>query len=154
MKPRPKLLIAGAASFLASAALVFAAETKPATPAAQASGAPAARSAPTALQEGMTAEEVQRIIGKPAEIKPMESPEGKAETWTYRRVLGKETTQEAVSTSSVPAFNGLPNTMGAAVTLQYRLKHTVTHQVTTLLMFEGKLVKARQWVSKSVSYDS
>lgn len=121
-------LIAAFLLFAVSFAGGSAAETKPAASDDPASKQAKTKSAPIALEKGMTAEEVQRIIGKPAEIKPMESPEGKAETWTYRRVLDRQTTQEAVSTSSVPAFNGLPDTMGSAVTLQYRLKYTTTHQ--------------------------
>jgi outer membrane protein assembly factor BamE (lipoprotein component of BamABCDE complex) len=157
MKLRPLYLAAATvASLLVGFTVASGAETKNETPAAPSASAinPAAKRAATPLEEGMTAEDIQRIIGKPAEIKPIDSPEGKAETWTYRRVLDKQTTQEPVSTSSVPAFNGLPDKMGSAVTLEYRIKHTTTHQITTLLMFEGKLVKAKQWVTKTVSYDS
>ncbi len=106
------------------------------------------------LKPGMSAEEVRRLVGTPEAILPMEAPEGKAETWNYRRVLNQQTRQVATTTTNIPAFNGLPRDMGTEVQLSYRLERTTVYQVSSLLMFDGKLVVAKQWQSKSVSYDN
>lgn len=36
------------------------------------------------LKQGLPAEEVMKLLGKPDEISPMKAPTGKAEVWTYR----------------------------------------------------------------------
>jgi hypothetical protein len=100
----------------------------------------------------MTAEEVQRLVGKPVEIKPIEAPEGKAETWIYRRQIGRQTTQETVP-GNVGSFMLVEGTLSTPPPLEYRTKTTKSYQVTSLLMFEGKLIKAKQSVSQVVNYD-
>lgn len=105
-----------------------------------------------ALEVGMTAQEVQGLVGKPVEIKPIEGSEGKAETWIYRRQIGKNTTQDTIpsgfSSGALPA-----SLLGTSGPVEYRTKITTNYQVTSLLMFEGKLVKAKQSVSQVVSFD-
>jgi hypothetical protein len=45
------------------------------------------------------------------------------------------------------------NGMGTVISPIYRLKHTTFMQVTALLMVDGQLVTARQWVEQEVSYE-
>ncbi len=47
------------------------------------------------LQVGMSAQQVREILGKPSEVKPLQSPSGKAEVWSYvtRTELGRERLQ-------------------------------------------------------------
>lgn len=107
---------------------------------------------PPTLEAGMTAEEVQRAIGKPIEIKPIVTPEGKAETWIYRRQIGKNTTLDSIPTSF--SSGALPDSLlGTSGPVEYRTKTTLVYQVTSLLMFQGKLVKAKQSVSQVMSFD-
>jgi hypothetical protein len=131
-------------------------DTVPQNPAAVSTAKPAtALNGPLpTLRLGMTAEEVQRIVGQPEEIKPFDSTAGRGETWTYRRVIGESTAPEAVSTTRAAAFNGLPDHTGSEPVMQYRLKRTVTYQETTLLIFDGKLVSSKQRIEQSVSYGS
>ena len=108
-----------------------------------------------ALERGMSAEEIIQAIGQPASVVPMETAEGKAETWTYRRLLDTRVYQSADGVTSVPAFIGMTATgpmIGEAFAPEYRLKHRKTYQVTSLLMFDGKLVVAKQWREADESY--
>lgn len=108
-----------------------------------------------ALERGMSAEEIIQTVGKPASIAAIASQEGKAETWTYRRLLDTRVYQSADGQTSVPAFIGMSATgpmIGEAFAPAYRLKHRRTYQVTSLLMFDGKLVVAKQWREADESY--
>lgn len=99
------------------------------------------------LKPGMTAKEVIRAIGKPERIKPRESKEGKAEVWTYRRELGRWTDQRVVAEMGLPAFisTGPGNGgMGTVYEPVYRTEHVTEIQVSSILMFDDKLVTATQ----------
>jgi hypothetical protein len=101
------------------------------------------------LAKGMTAEEVMQIVGKPAEVKAVESPEGNGEMWLYRRVAKRDTTQVATSVIDVPVFSPMsPNLEGTMKEVVYSTQNVTYYQVTALLMVEGKLVYAKQWVEK------
>lgn len=115
---------------------------------------PANKSATPVLEKGMTAEQIERIAGKPAEIRPLKAPEGKAESWIYRRVVDRQTRQIAATVRDVSTFNGEAVGLGSAPELEFRLEHTTVYQVTALLMFDGKLVLAKQWREKDVRYDN
>ena len=104
---------------------------------------PANKSAKPSLEKGMTVEQIERIAGKPAEIRPLKAPEGKAESWIYRRVVDRQTRQIAATVKDVSAFKGEAFGMGSAPELEYRLEHTTVYQVTALLTFDGKLVLAK-----------
>jgi len=120
---------------------------------AQPADASASPSAKPMLEKGMTAEQVERIAGKPAEIKPLASSDGKAETWTYRRVIDRQTRQVAATTEFVSTFKGANFGQDETQVPVYHLEHTTIYQVTALLMFDGKLVLAKQWREKSVNRD-
>ena len=108
------------------------------------------------LKKGMPADEVIRSIGKPESIKPMQTPEGKAEVWIYRRVANSVSRQAAVTTESVPAFNGIGvgNDSSGSVTIpSYRMEHITVYQVSSLLMFDGKLVTATQKVEQESHFE-
>jgi hypothetical protein len=142
----------GAALMSTGLALASDSNAKVGVPAAPAAENAGSGRTPPALEAGMTAEAVQRVVGKPAEIKPIEAPEGKAETWIYRRQIGKQTTLE-----STPGNSGssalVEGALATAAPIEYRTKTTTSYQVTSLLMFDGKLIKAKQSVSQVVSYD-
>lgn len=103
------------------------------------------------IKKGMSAEMVLQIVGKPAEVKPMASPEGKAEVWVYRRLADAWTTQTAATTETVMVYAGLgldndgirPLTVPSQRTERVRV-----YQVTSLLMFNGTLIEARQRYEK------
>lgn len=113
--------------------------------------APAQAPARPALAKGMTAEAVIQVVGKPFEVKPMASAAGRAEIWIYRRVARKWTQQTAAGMDSVPMFTGLGQTndgMHAVSVPSQKLEQVTIYQVTSLLMFDGRLVEATQRLEK------
>jgi hypothetical protein len=126
-------------------------------PRADAGAAEATTKAKPALELGMTPEQIMAAIGKPQEVKPMPSAEGKAEVWTYRRVLHREVVQVAASTRDVPVYLGAFSSQlqergigdagpGTAKEFIYNQVRRTKYQVTALLVFEGQLTSAKQWV--------
>lgn len=108
------------------------------------------------LEKGMTAEGIIALIGKPAEVRAMDVPEGKAEVWTYRRLLNEQVRQNAASVTMVPAFKGMNGDgpiIGDTPELNYHLEHVRDYQVTSLLMFDGKLVVGRQRIQREHTID-
>jgi len=159
---KKRILSLTIATLLALPALAATAPETPAktdAPDAEQSATPG-KKAKRALEKGMPAEEVIRLIGKPAEIKPMETTEGKAETWIYRRELGHQTRQVVTGMRQVPTYVG-PG-MGDGADAQsgmsmrgepiYQMETTTTYQVTSLLMFDGKLELARQTSERTRNY--
>ena len=128
-------------------------ETKDAPPSVAASAKPAK----PALEKGMDAAAVVRVIGKPDSVAPMASPEGKAETWTYRRLLNKTTKQTIASVQAVPSFNGSAGTgtdySQMRPEFKYGFEHISTFQVTQILMFNGSLVTAKQWTQREKTFN-
>jgi hypothetical protein len=152
-------------SLISSRALVIAALLLGATniaandDAAAAAGSKAEATKPSkpGIARGMSADEIRRIIGEPKTIKKIKSEELNAEKWTYRRKLRTETTQEPVRTESQPAFVGMgmgdASGLGTINVSVYRLRHTTFYQVTALLMVDGTMIEARQWVETEVNYE-
>jgi len=116
----------------------------PETPAQSKTG-PAVKNANPPLAKGMTAEQVLQIAGKPAEIKPLSSPEGKAEKWIYRRTVDRLTRPLATGVTHVPAYKGAALPEGAVPELSFSVERITIYEVTALLMFDSKLVMAKQW---------
>ncbi|HEU5080578.1 MAG TPA: hypothetical protein VFT72_15305 [Opitutaceae bacterium] len=119
-------------------------------------GRPKANDKPT-LQKGMLADDIIKQIGRPAEVKPMDAPEGKAEMWTYRRVVRQRVEQKATKVKMVPAFKGINGdgsaNIGDTPDLDYQLEHITDYQMTALLIVDGKLVMARQWMEQTRQID-
>jgi hypothetical protein len=115
--------------------------------------APAAPAAPARppLEKSMAADAIVQAVGKPAEVVPMEAEGTKAETWYYRRKLKQvAVTEPILSVQSGPNWGNM--TVRSDPVTQYRQKYVITHQVTALLLVDGKLTLARQWVEESQSY--
>jgi hypothetical protein len=112
------------------------------------------KSAKRALEKGMSTDDVLAIVGKPADVIPM-GTDGKAERWVYRREIGTQIVQTANTYTTEPRYIGsnMDGPMVADVKIpDYRLKRVTVYQVTALLMFEGKLVIARQWRENDERY--
>jgi hypothetical protein len=104
------------------------------------------------LVQGMTAEEVIKRVGKPAEIRKMEAGVS-AEVWVYDRNAGTVTTMNPTTTGSVTVANPLTGEMYQSPVLNYRPERIDTEQHTELLMVEGRLVSSKQYVTKSHQYE-
>lgn len=109
------------------------------------------------LKKGATAEEVLKLVGKPDQIRPMDTKEGKAEVWVYRRLARHVERQSAVTTQNVTMFtgSGTGNDAYAATAVPvFRTEHINVYQVSSLLMFEGQLVTATQKVETERKFDN
>jgi hypothetical protein len=109
-----------------------------------------------ALQNGMTAEEVKHIMGTPAEIKPMESPTGKAEVWIYRRtMLGRveqiQVGSKPITVSSVGG-DGLAHLQTVAEEPIYKQAVHTDEETISLLMFDGRFISQKRTVEKRLNY--
>jgi len=139
-----------AVAALGGAALLAAANPRPAPP------APAANGSAVTLDKGMTEAQIVELIGQPDRVEPLKMPGGKAEEWIYRQMVGQTTTQEAASMAWEEAFIGTGgpgnNGLGGRPALRYSTKHVATYRVTALMMVNGALALARQWDEQKVSY--
>lgn len=148
---KTRLILAG---FLLVCGLALAAQGESSAPSAKKDAAKVANSrGKPVLEKGMSEEEIVRLIGKPASVEAMAAPQGKAEKWTYRRVVGRNMVQSGINQGMAPAFTGptMGEELGKVAVLEYRLKSVTTYQVTSLLMFDGKLVVAKQWKEQGES---
>jgi hypothetical protein len=106
------------------------------------------------LEKGMTADAVLATAGKPAEIKPMAAPdpETKVEQWIYRRKLKETSVPVATGQHTVQTFGGTAVGGGVNIVetpvIDYSQKLVAVYQVTALLMINGKLEIAKQWVEQ------
>jgi hypothetical protein len=99
----------------------------------------------------MTAEEVAKIIGKPATSEAVTTPAGNGEEWIYRRLAREYTQQTAATAQMMPAFVGLgmPNNgLGEVPVAINHIERVKLYQVSSLLFIEGKLAAAKQWTEK------
>jgi hypothetical protein len=137
------LLTAGLLGFIAGCATPA---PLPAPKAAQsAQGRPA-------IAQGMTADEVVRRIGRPLEVRPVQS-DVPAEVWVYRRDAGSISTMNATTTSEVPVADPFTGQISTVPQLEYRPERVDAEQQTELLMVEGRLVSWKQRLVKSHHYE-
>ena len=110
------------------------ATTEPAANSGTAQPAATATNGPEhSLQKGMTAEAVRNIMGEPAEIKPMQVPAGKAETWIYHRTTSGINQQVMLGTEMVQQFETVDETI-------------------SLLMFNDKLMDQTTSTKRRLEY--
>jgi hypothetical protein len=109
-----------------------------------------------ALQNGMTADEVKHIMGEPAEIKPMESPTGKAEVWVYHRTVFGRVEQVQVGSEvikdSTSGSDGMVHTGTIAEVPIYKQAVHKDLETISLLMFDGKFISQKLTVEKRLEY--
>jgi hypothetical protein len=107
------------------------------------------------LKTGITSDEVVALVGKPLEVKAQPAPEGKAEIWSYRRLVDEQQRQVATSVNIVGAYNPITDAgPSQSPELQFTQVHIRTYQVTELLIFNDKLVTAKQWNEQKTTYDN
>ena len=96
---------------------------------------------PRVIAKGMEAEEIIRRIGKPTEVNPMPSPDGKAEVWIYRRHAGQQSTLTATSVVQTPVVNPITGHMFTTPEPSYSQERLDLEETTSLLMFNDRLVE-------------
>jgi len=145
----PKALVAsGALALLFSPAYASSTTNAPKAEATNASPRPATAEAPeNALKRAMAVADVKRIMGEPAEVKPMAAPTGKAEIWVYRRKIGDSWVQ--IQTASKPIVisstdsNGLLHQTTIGEEPIFTNEHRVTEDVVSLLMFNDHFLERK-----------
>jgi hypothetical protein len=99
---------------------------------------PAAKATDTGLKSGMPSETVIKIMGQPAEVKPMKTQEGKAEIWVYRRQVADRVDYVVISTpiiSTVPDGRGSTRTVVTGERTDNQEQHHITTDVIEVRMF-------------------
>lgn len=108
------------------------------------------------LQKGMTAEAVKRIMGEPAEIKPMSSPTGKAEVWVYHRTSSSPIQQVPVGMRSTAVTTiGADGQAHVAQTIEepvFAQQIQIVDETISLLMFDGQLIEQKATAEKRMEY--
>lgn len=110
------------------------------------------------LKKGMEADLILKNFGQPYEIKPMETPDKdtKVERWIYRRKVKETTIQTASGQTMVPTYSGFGGSGAPTITEvavpEFRPKLVIIYQVTELLMINGKLELAKQWMGQEEKY--
>jgi hypothetical protein len=157
---------AATAALLALALLAAPGGVSAAEPAAKAPPAEKTERAPKdtvtkakpVLEKGMAGDLILKNFGQPYEIKPMETPdkETKAERWIYRRKVKETSVQTASGQSTIPAYAGAgpggTQSFTEVVVPEFRPKLVIIYQVTELLMINGKLELAKQWMGQEEKY--
>jgi len=110
------------------------------------------------LEKGMAGDLILKNFGQPYEIKPMEVPDKdtKAERWIYRRKVKETSVQTASGQTKIPAYAGASaggtQSFTEIVVPEFRPKLVIIYQVTELLMINGKLELAKQWMGQEEKY--
>ena len=89
----------------------------------------------------MTAEQVRALLGQPAVVRPMASPQGSAEVWIYRRAISAGVNLVATQTQEIPATNPLTGQQTTMPEPVYSQESRTVEQELQLLMYDGKLVR-------------
>jgi hypothetical protein len=110
----------------------------------------------TTLQKGMPAATVRHIMGEPSEIRPMQAPVGKAETWVYHRTTRGPVKQIVVGTRSVPmtsvGSDAESTVMGKVEEPVIRQETLVVEETINLLMFNDHLIEQNKTVQTRMEY--
>lgn len=101
----------------------------------------------------MDGEEIIRRIGRPSEIRPLDTSAGHAEIWVYRRNAGNDNTLTATRTVQTPVVNPLTGVRFTVPEPSYSVEHRDLLEITNLLMFEGKLTEWTRSVEVKRAFD-
>jgi hypothetical protein len=114
------------------------------------------RSGKPTLKKGMTADTILGLVGRPQQISTIQSEAGSGEVWVYRRVEQQYAQPAAVTMEMVPGFTGVV-VQGSGIrdfsVPSYRLEKVKVIQVTSLLMFGGRMVAGVQTRERERTYD-
>ncbi|MFT3831264.1 MAG: hypothetical protein QM691_16320 [Opitutaceae bacterium] len=99
------------------------------------------------LKQGMSADDVLKILGKPTETQPMEAPSGKAEIWIYRtrQELSRERFETATRpiTTLVRDSNGNERTQVIGHESTYGVQKRVLVRSYQVLMFNDHFLNEK-----------
>lgn len=92
----------------------------------------------------MTTDEVRKIMGQPVEIKPMKTPNGKAEVWVYKREFNRRVERVQIATipimTTVVGSDGVGRQQQIGEDIKFGDLHRVTEDMVEVLMFNDHYV--------------
>jgi hypothetical protein len=91
-------------------------------------------------------------MGKPAAIKPMESPTGVAQIWVYHRQTQGSVRQVQVGMKYIP-IAGDDQLLSTVAEPVFRQQTEMIDETISLLMFNKHFVMAKKSVSKHTEFD-
>jgi len=101
----------------------------------------------TSLKKGMAAKEIEQLLGKPAEVKAMNAPNGKAEVWVYRQQIGEVIKQIQVGSKPITVMvRGTDGTDRPQVISEepiFKMQHDITEETLSLLMFNDHFAEKK-----------
>jgi outer membrane protein assembly factor BamE (lipoprotein component of BamABCDE complex) len=101
----------------------------------------------SSLKKGMSAREVEQLLGKPAEIKPMNAPSGKAEVWIYRERKGEVSKQIQVGSKPITIMvkgpDGVDRQQVISEEIIYKMQNDITEETLSLLIFNGQFIEKK-----------
>ncbi len=158
MNPRtPALLSAAVIALLAACSSTSTAPAgrAPPTPALGTAGPPVGPEG--SLEKGMTAATVRRVMGAPAEVRPMASPTGRAEVWLYHRTTPGATRQVQVGSRTIPIVtttdtNGLTRVVQSIEEPIFQQEYEYFDEEVRLLMFNDQFVELKRAFKRRLEY--
>lgn len=108
---------------------------------------------PRVIIKGMEGEEIVRRIGKPTEIRPLETPEGRAEVWIYRRNAGQDSTLNATTVTQRLVIHPLTGVHYTVPEPSYSMERREFLETTNLLIYDGRLAEWTRVVESKRSYN-
>ncbi len=119
------------------------------------SAAPASTVKPArpSISVGMSAEQVQGIIGKPERIKPLKKDGVSAEIWFYSFEKLARTRDVATSTRNIPVVEPITGTIKMIPEAVYTQQRIYVTETTELLMVNGALASSKRYQQYKNSFD-
>lgn len=110
-----------------------------------------------ALLKGMTAAQIKRIMGDPAEIHPQSVPKGKVEVWVYHRSTMGPTQQVQIGvktiTDQVTGSDGITRTRTLEQVPVFRQMHLKITETIQLLMFDDLYLEQKVTASQEQVFE-
>ena len=105
-----------------------------------------------AVQKGMKAEDMRKLLGEPKEIKPLNTAGVTGEVWLYEHKIAALTQEIGTGTVDVPFFNSRTGTMENHQEMVMSNLHINTFESVEFLMIDGRLIewKRKQWQDRQI----
>jgi hypothetical protein len=98
----------------------------------------------SSLTKAMPADAVRKIMGEPRAIKPMKTPDGKAEIWIYQRLTNERVDRVEIAsipiTTNVIGGDGQAHQQVIGQDIKFGDLHRATEETVELLMFNDHYV--------------
>ena len=105
---------------------------------------PAETAPESALKQGMSAATVKQLMGTPLEVRPMATPNGKAEVWVFTRQMGTRVERLGFPSAEIITYvmgaDGKPREQRTPGPVQYQNVLHIIEESCELLMFNDEYV--------------